>query len=67
MAVKIENECCGCAVPGYPCLGDLCKLRRVEHCYCDKCKKEVPHDEVYCYEGEDVCEDCLKALCEKEW
>lgn len=67
MAVKIENDCCDCAVPGYPCLGSSCPLRTVGHYYCDKCGEELSKNHVYYYEGEDVCEDCLKSMCIKEW
>ena len=56
-----ENECCGCAVPAYPCMGDACPNRHVPHLYCDRCKEEV--DDLYEYEGEQVCVDCiLKSL-----
>jgi hypothetical protein len=35
--VRIENHCCDCAVPGYPCLGEACSRRHVRVFYCDKC------------------------------
>lgn len=54
---KYENECCGCATPGYPCLGDTCPNRNVKHLYCDKCNDDV--DELYDVDGEELCEDCL--------
>lgn len=38
---KIENHCCGCAAPGYPCLGPTCPNRNVEVYYCDKCGGEI--------------------------
>ena len=34
--VRIENHCCDCAVPGYPCRGSSCPLRRVEVHYPDQ-------------------------------
>ena len=54
--VKYENECCGCAVPGYPCLGDACKLRRVPHFYCDECKEETT---LYEFDGKQLCASCV--------
>lgn len=54
---KIVNECCGCAVPGYPC-NPTCTLKAVEHFYCDKCREEL--EEVYEVDGEELCQDCLK-------
>lgn len=53
---KIENECCSCAVPAYPCIGDSCSKRNVEHYYCDECGAE---DTLYHFDGEQLCEDCL--------
>ena len=31
----IENHCCDCAAPGYPCMGSACPNRRVPVFYCD--------------------------------
>lgn len=56
----IENHCCDCAVPAYPCRGDLCPLTRVEVHYCDKCDCEL--EDIYDVDGEELCEDCLKDL-----
>lgn len=55
---KIENRCCDCATPGYPCLGSACPLMRVEVYYCDKCGDEL--EEIYEVDGDDLCEECLK-------
>ena len=55
---KIENHCCSCAVPGYPCQGSACPLTRVEVYYCDKCGEEI-EDDIYDVEGEELCERCL--------
>ena len=62
--VVYENECCGCAVPAYPCLGDRCPRRRVPHYYCDnkECRAE---ETLYEYEGEQLCAECLIAKFEK--
>lgn len=62
--VKYENECCGCAVPAYPCMGDACPNRHVPHYYCDKCGEEL-YEEAYEVDGEDLCEDCLKEMFKK--
>lgn len=64
--VRIENHCCNCAVPGYPCLGNTCKRRHVEVHYCDKCESELPDGEIYEVDGEELCEDCLKEMFRKE-
>jgi len=54
--VKYRNECCGCASPMYPCIGDACPNMNVMVMVCDKCHKEVD----YLHEGlyEDLCDDC---------
>lgn len=57
--VREENDCCGCATPGYPCIGESCNLRHAKHYYCDCCKSEVSEGELYDYDGEQLCEDCL--------
>jgi hypothetical protein len=59
MSVKIVNECCDCAVPGYPCLGEACPRRNVEVYECDECGDEIPCDEVYEDDGEHLCEKHL--------
>ena len=65
MSVRIENRCCGCAVPGYPCRGALCPDRHVEVHYCDHCDTELEdtYDGDY---GEELCRDCYKELYEEE-
>ena len=58
MSVRIVNECCDCAVPGYPCLGEACPQRNVEVYECDECGDEL--DVVYEDEdGKHYCEECL--------
>lgn len=54
--VKYENECVGCP-PEIGCLGDSCPNRNVMHLYCDKCKDDC--EELYDYDGEELCEECL--------
>jgi hypothetical protein len=63
--VRIENHCCSCAVPGYPCLGSACPRTHVEVHYCDKCESEL--DEIYEIDGEELCEECLKEMFRKEY
>ena len=60
----IENRCCDCAVPGYPCRGATCPRRRTEVHYCDTCGEEL--DEIYIVGGEELCEECLKEMFRKE-
>lgn len=52
----IENHCCNCAAPGYPCLGALCPRRNVEVLYCNKCGREL--GEIFDGKGEELCEEC---------
>lgn len=54
---KIENRCCDCATPAYPCRGDICPLRSVEVIYCDKCNDEC--GEAYGVDDEELCEYCF--------
>ena len=57
---KIENDCCACATPAYPCRGNDCPNRNVPHFYCDRCGAET---KLYNYDGEELCEECvLEAL-----
>ena len=63
----IENHCCGCAAPGYPCLGSACSNRRVTVFYCDRCGEEVREDDLKRNEdGEEICEDCREEELEEE-
>lgn len=61
---RIENHCCDCAAPGYPCRGDLCPKTHVEVHYCDKCGEEL--DDIYEVDGQELCEECLKEMFRKE-
>lgn len=61
---KIENRCCDCATPGYPCRGSACPLVIVEVYYCDECGDEL--EEIYEVDGDDLCEECLKERFRKE-
>ena len=55
--ITYEDECCGCATPSYPCMGSACPYRNVPYLYCDRCNEDV--DNLYEYEGEQVCIDCI--------
>ena len=54
--IKYENDCCGCAVPSYPCLGESCSRRHAPHYYCDNCGDET---ELYRFEGVELCIHCI--------
>ena len=62
--VKIENHCCDCAVPGYPCRGSACSRRHVEVHYCDKCDSEIPDGDINEVDGCEYCDDCYDELYE---
>lgn len=58
--VRIENHCCDCAVPAYPCRGDMCPLTKVEVHYCDECGSEL--EKIYEVDDKELCEECLKEM-----
>ena len=60
--VKYEDECCGCAVPAYPCLGSTCPNRHVAHHYCDDCGDET---QLYEWDDKELCLDCIEKYLEK--
>lgn len=63
MGLVYEDECCQCAVPGYPCTGEH---RRVPHYYCDgECGEEFPPSELYDFDGDMLCGECLLKKFEK--
>lgn len=65
--VRIENRCCDCAVPAYPCLGENCPNRRVEVHYCDICGAEISDGEEFGDEdGREFCDECIEEL-EEAW
>lgn len=59
---RVENHCCDCAVPGYPCRGSACPLRRVEVVYCDNCGCELEDDDIYDVDDKELCADCVLDL-----
>lgn len=53
MSRKTQNECVSC---GLPCLGNSCPNRHVTRYYCDDCGEE--EDELYDFDGYELCERC---------
>ncbi len=56
--IRYENECCDCASPAYPCIGEHCARRRTPHYYCDECKEEF--EDIYEYEDAELCIGCIE-------
>ena len=56
---QVENECVDC---GLPCLGRSCPYRNVERFYCDVCNEE---EQLYYYDGMELCLNCIKERLEK--
>ena len=61
--IKYENHCCGCAVPGYPCIGDSCPYVDVPVYYCDNCNDETYAQ--YNIEDNHYCEEHAKEYVRK--
>lgn len=56
---ETTNECVSC---GLHCLGDSCPYWNVTRFYCDKCGDET---QLYYYDGQELCIDCIKNQLEK--
>ena len=56
--IKYENQCCDCAVPGYPCEGSSCPYLSVPVYYCDTCNNDTYAE--YEVEGEHYCREHAK-------
>ena len=56
---RTESECVDC---GLPCIGEACPNFRVTRYHCDKCDEEA---ELYEYEGQELCAECLLKKFEK--
>lgn len=56
---KYVNECVSC---GLPCKADACPNRNVLRHYCDECDEEA---ELYHFDGEELCINCIKDKLEK--
>ena len=61
MAKRYESECVECP-PEMGCLGDACPKRNVLKYYCDECDAE---EELFNYNGRELCIDCIKDLLQK--
>lgn len=55
--VRIENDCVGPCPQG--CLGSACPKRAVPYYYCDCCGESFDPDELYDYDGEMYCAECV--------
>lgn len=52
------NECCGCAVPGYPCLGSSCPNRNVPRWKCETCgEDDLNEDDMH---DDEMCNKCAE-------
>ena len=60
--IKYENECCDCSTPLYPCVGNSCSKLHVPHYYCDECESE---EQLYEFEGKELCLSCIEKRLEK--
>lgn len=58
--IYYSNDCYGCATESYPCLGESCPVAHTKHYVCDYCKEELDEGELYWYEGEQLCIDCVR-------
>lgn len=61
----LEDDCVGCPAE-MGCLGQSCPKVNVPHYYCDSCGEEA---ELYMFEGEELCIDCILSRLDKvrEW
>lgn len=59
---QVENECVGCTTIGLHCMGSGCPNRNATHFYCDECNDET---DLYHYDGEELCIECIKKRLEK--
>ena len=63
MKTKV-NSCCDC---GLPCML-FCPLRDDSYIYkCDKCGTEVRSEDLYEYDGIEICGDCLLEITPKAY
>lgn len=60
---RVFNECVGCKDMGLYCLGSACPNREVTRYFCDKCRQEA--EELYYFDGREMCIDCIAGELEK--
>lgn len=58
--IRYENQCCDCNAALYPCIGEMCSRRHVKIYECDNCSEEVEAEELYNFDGEQLCIDCIR-------
>lgn len=58
--VRVENHCCDCAAPGYPCRGISCPNRNVEVHYCDRCGGILDTINISDINGDELCDACYE-------
>ena len=58
---KVFNECVDCPKE-MGCMGAACPHRNVTRFYCDKCGDET---QLYYYNGQELCIDCIEKRLEK--
>ena len=56
--IRVENECVGCPQGCIHCGRD-----KTQHLYCDRCGEDS--EELFIFDGEELCEDCLKNSLER--
>ena len=54
--IKYQNDCVDC---GLPCKGSACEYSNVPHYFCDECGEECGENDMYSFEDQELCEDCL--------
>ena len=65
---RIENHCCDCAAPGYPCRGSLCPDRHVTVMYCDNTRclaHSTGADRLFLVSGVELCMDCVASIADR--
>ena len=55
-----ESDCVDC---GLPCIHEACRHYEVVRYVCDNCKEDVY--ELYHFDGEELCADCVLEQLEK--
>ena len=58
--IVIGSECCDCDLP---CVFAACPYYKVVYYVCDKCGETV--DDLYHFDGDQLCQDCILQQLEK--